>query len=163
MGPSASAPRQLLAIHRPSTPLGMSLGPPYARALAIPSYFSRGGGPKDRGVAPRRFRHFWFYAVKKKKSRGRRRDRSNLLCQRGGCVRRANGGGRAPGTGAALRPVLAGIRAMNGTLSAKRCVKLAPCSAAEARQVGRLDHGPARPVGHRLDEHRGEAPPHIVC
>ena len=108
---------------------------------------------------------FLFYDAvkKKKKTRGRRRDRSNLLCQRGGWLRRANGGGRAPGTGAALRPVLAGIRAMNGTLSAKRCVKLAPCSAAEARQVGPLDHGPARPLGRRLAEHRGEAPPHIVC
>ena len=71
MGPSASAPRQLLAILWPSAPLGMSLGPPYARALAIPSYFSRGGVPKDRGVAPRRFRHFWFYAVKKKKKTAR--------------------------------------------------------------------------------------------
>jgi hypothetical protein len=45
----------------------MSLGPPYARALAIPSYFSWGGVPEDRGLAPRIFRHFWFYAVKKKK------------------------------------------------------------------------------------------------
>ena len=136
----ASAPRQLLAILWPSAPLGMSLGPPYARALAIPSYFSRGGVPKDRGVAPRRFPHFWFYDGYKKKKvpRGRRRDRSkfNSLCQRGEWLRRANGGGRAPGTGAALRPVLAGIRAMNGTLSAKRCVKLAPCSAAEAPCTG---------------------------
>ena len=122
----------------------MSLGPPYARALAIPSYFSRGGVPKDRGVAPRRFPHFWFYdGYKKKKKKkvprgGRRRDRSkfNSLCQRGGWLRRANGAGRALGTGAALRPVLAGIRAMNGTLSAKRCVKLAPCSAAEAPCTG---------------------------
>ena len=85
------------------------------------------------------------------------------LCQRGGgWLRRANGGGRAPGTGAALRPVLAGIRAMNVTLSAKRCVKLAPCSAAEARQVGGRSY-PAPLLGRRLDEHRGETPPHIVC
>ena len=70
--------------------------------------------------------------------RRRRRDRSkfNSLCQRGGWLRRANGAGRALGTGAALRPVLAGIRAMNGTLSAKRCVQLAPCSAAEAPCTG---------------------------
>ena len=47
----------------------MSLGPPYARALAIPSYFSRGGVPKDRGVAPRRFPHFWFYDGYKKKKK----------------------------------------------------------------------------------------------
>jgi hypothetical protein len=40
--------------------------------IAIPSYFSRGGVPEDRGVAPRRFRHFWFYAVKKKKYRAPR-------------------------------------------------------------------------------------------
>ena len=167
MGPSASAPRQLLAILWPSAPLGMSLGPPYARALAIPSYFSRGGVPKDRGVAPRRFRHFWFYAVKKKKSTARPAARpfeiQFALCQRGGWLRRANGGGRAPGTGAALRPVLAGIRAMNGTLSAKRCVKLAPCSAAEARQVGGRSMSQPRLLGLRLDEHRGETPPHIVC
>jgi hypothetical protein len=82
------------------------------------------------------------------------------LCQRGGgWLRRANGGGRAPGTGAALRPVLAGIRAMDGTLSAKRCVKLAPCSAAEARHVRGWTMAGARPLGRRLDEHRGETPP----
>ena len=53
------------------------------------------------------------------KKKNARRDRSNFnsLCQRGGWLRRANGGRRAPRTAAALRPVLAGIRAMNGTLS----------------------------------------------
>jgi hypothetical protein len=85
------------------------------------------------------------------------------LCQRGGWLRRANGGERAPGTGAALRPVLTGIRAMNGTLSAKRYVKLAPCSAAEARQVGGRSMTQPRLLGRRLDEHRGETPPHIAC
>ena len=39
-----------------------------------------------------------------------------------------------PGTGTAFLPILAGIKAMNGTLSAERCVKLAPCSAPEARE-----------------------------
>ena len=52
---------------------------------------------------------------------------------------------------------------MHGTLSAKRRVKLAPCSAAEARQVGGWTMAKARPLGRRLDEHRGETPPHIVC
>jgi hypothetical protein len=47
---------------------------------------------------------------------------------------------------------------MSGTLSAKRCVKLAPCSAAEARQVGGQGPWPRRPLGRRLDEHRGETP-----
>ena len=67
-------------------------------------------------------------------------------------------GGRAPGTGAALRPVLAGMRAMSGALSAKRCVKLAPCSVAQDRQVGGWTMAQARPLGRRLDEHRGETP-----
>jgi len=103
-------------------------------SLYLPTF--RGVGcPRTVGWHLADFAIFWFYAVKKK-PRGRRRDRSKLLCQRGGWLRRANGGGRAPGTGAALRPVLAGIRAMNGTLSAKRCVKLAPCSAAEAPCTG---------------------------
>ena len=71
--------------------------------------------------------------------------------------------GRAPGTGAALRPVLAGIKAMSGTMSAKRCVKLAPFSVAEARQVEGQGPWPRLPLGRHLDEHRGETPPHIVC
>ena len=103
-----------------------------------------------------------MYAVQKKTKIPRAatvRANFNSLCQRGGWLRRANGGGRAPGTGAALRLVLAGIRAMSGTLSAKRCVKLAPCSAAEARQVGGRSMTQPRLLGRRLDEHRGETPP----
>lgn len=42
----------------------------------------------------------------------------------------------SPGTSATLRPVLARFRAINGTQSAKRCVKLAQRSAAEAPCTG---------------------------
>jgi hypothetical protein len=61
-----------------------------------------------------------------------------------------------PGTSATLQPFLAGFMAINGTQSAKRCVKLAQRSAAESRGYGLsaletlAELPPAyRPIAHR--------------
>ena len=68
----------------------------------------------------------------------------------------------SPGTSATLRPVLARFRAINGTQSAKRCVKLAQRSAAEAPCTGRLALSWVRPPSALGRGGEVSSPPRIV-